>query len=602
LRTILRIASVVVVLLLLAVAFQTVVFAQYDGIKDEEESRGPEEIPGPFRNLKQLVLDLIEATPDPQNTYDADGDGLPDNVEFVIGTDHTRPDSDFDRVSDYDEVMNNMDPTEPDSNMDGLPDYYEIDDVDLDMDGDGIPNVWDRDNDGDGVYDGVDMSPFVRSDLRSNFDFSIYTNGGPTYISLQLKTKNPDNMRLINQNFNWPFDKEGSMKDLDNSVDDLVITPLLEFTANEVPEGPGLEEYGIMSCCQTAYIPVFPVWDYGNIVAFKAKIFYPPTGTPGLIDGNMRLSWKVKGLSDNQAMSLGVDEGGFRYVTPGSHGKVYADSEWMDEDATFFWIEQKTGRGAFQTEDGRYLVINGEDHMVTSIDPLDNNGYYDLEKISGSTVLRAYNDKYLTVLPDGSIIANGEASSTSLLTVINRGYVSKSITLAIYYEDFMITGAIAEEHYGTDAGILYGDNVTHFVAANLRLAYDFLRNGTNSMNDIPDLLDEHEIPLSYNITHFKHKDKAVQALMVDMVHEAMETIDEGDRRPVIMLMEERSASFEMTAINNPMVREWLKGPHRYGRHRHRHRDMERLAGQPSRPGRPRSGLERGRELRGQGRP
>ncbi len=549
-RKILMFASVVMVLLLLGVALQPAVFAQYDGTKVEEESRGPEEIPGPFRNLKKMVLDLINATPDPQNTYDVDGDGLPDNVEFVIGTDHTRPDSDFDRISDYDEVMNNMDPTEPDSNMDGLPDYYEIDDVDLDIDGDGIPNVWDRDNDGDGVFDGVDMSPFVRSDLRSNFDFSIYTNGGPTYISLQLKTKNPDNMRLINQNFNWPYDKEGSMKDLDNSVEDLVITPLLEFTANQVPEGPGLEEYGIMSCCQTAYIPVFPVWDYGNIVAFKAKIFYPPTGTPGVIDGNMRLSWKVKGLSDNQAMSLGIDEGGFRYVTPGSDGKVYADSEWMDEDATFFWIEQKTGRGAFQTEDGRYLVINGEGHMVASTEPLDNNGYYDLEKLSGSTVLRAHNDKYLRVNPDGSVVADGETIAIDLLTLINRGYVSKSTTLAIYYEDFTITGAIAEEHYGTDAGILYGDNVTHFVAANLRLAYDYLRNGTNSMNDIPDLLDEHEIPLSYNITLFEHKDKAVQALMVDMVHEAMENIDEGDRRPVIMLMEERSASFEMTDINN----------------------------------------------------
>ena len=275
-RLSIKLISIALVILLITVTFQGAVAKQYDGTTDDEdESRNPDEIPGPFRNLRQMVIDLIDQTPVPQKNQDSDGDGLPDSVEWVIGTDFMNPDTDFDRLTDYVEVMNNMDPTEPDSNMDGLADHYEFNEQDPDTDGDGTPDVWDRDNDGDGVWDGVDMSPFMTSDKRSSFDFDILTNGGPTYISLQLRTSNPDNMRLINRNFDWPYDKEGSMRDMDGSKDDVVITPLLEFTSDNVPEGPEMEEYGIVSSGNVTYIPVFPVWDYGNIVAFKAKMFYP---------------------------------------------------------------------------------------------------------------------------------------------------------------------------------------------------------------------------------------------------------------------------------------------------------------------------------------
>jgi len=50
-----------------------------------------------------------------------------------------------------------MDLLDPDTNHDGLPDYYEVNDVTSeDLDGDGVVNAWDFDNDGDGVNDGVD--------------------------------------------------------------------------------------------------------------------------------------------------------------------------------------------------------------------------------------------------------------------------------------------------------------------------------------------------------------------------------------------------------------------------------------------------------------
>ncbi len=158
--TYLKITSIAVVLILLVVAFQPVVAAKYTNEYDlTSDGETRDEIPGPFRNLRQLVIDLIDATPQPQKGQDGDDDGLPDNVEWAIGADFTRADSDFDRLDDYLEVMNNMDPTQPDSNHDGLGDYYEVTNVDPDADGDGIPNVWDWDNDDAGAYDEMDISP-----------------------------------------------------------------------------------------------------------------------------------------------------------------------------------------------------------------------------------------------------------------------------------------------------------------------------------------------------------------------------------------------------------------------------------------------------------
>ncbi|NIS18781.1 MAG: hypothetical protein GWN89_02295, partial [Thermoplasmata archaeon] len=89
-----KVVSLAVVLMMVAVAFQPAVAEHFDGVEDYEETRGPEEIPGPFRNLKQMVLDLIDQTPIPEKTTDSDNDGLPDNVEWVIGTEFLNPDTD----------------------------------------------------------------------------------------------------------------------------------------------------------------------------------------------------------------------------------------------------------------------------------------------------------------------------------------------------------------------------------------------------------------------------------------------------------------------------------------------------------------------------
>ncbi len=162
---------------------------------------------------------------------DTDNDGLYDSVEKVIGTDLKNCDSDFDGLSDYDESINHLtNPMEPDSNNDGIVDYFEVTNVPLDVDNDGTANAWDYDNDGDNVPDVSDMSPFSYSEIKSNFHFDIQTTGKPTYIDFQIKPSNSNYLKLAQQTWNWPNDDKGSMTDLDNSEEDVIIIPTLEVT------------------------------------------------------------------------------------------------------------------------------------------------------------------------------------------------------------------------------------------------------------------------------------------------------------------------------------------------------------------------------------
>ena len=165
------------------------------------------------------------------NRTDTDGDGMYDSVEWVLGTDYNNTDSDFDQLDDYYEAKNNLDPLNPDSNGDGLADYFEVTNVpSLDLDGDGFSNAWDFDNDGDGVIDALDLSPFSRSTTHESIHFNITTNGNPAYVNFQIRPKNPDHLRQALQTWDWPPDWEGSMKDTNFSKEDVQITPMLELT------------------------------------------------------------------------------------------------------------------------------------------------------------------------------------------------------------------------------------------------------------------------------------------------------------------------------------------------------------------------------------
>ncbi len=96
--------------------------------------------------------------PTPEDNLDWDGDGLSNIAEELLGTDPRAADSDLDSIRDDVEIGSEFSPTDTDG--DGF-----LDALDLDSDGDAIPDRWEagaggttpRDTDGDGIPDFQDI-------------------------------------------------------------------------------------------------------------------------------------------------------------------------------------------------------------------------------------------------------------------------------------------------------------------------------------------------------------------------------------------------------------------------------------------------------------
>ncbi len=165
------------------------------------------------------------------STTDTDGDGLADSVEFnQLTTLYDLADSDADGLKDglevngfsYNGKMWHTNPNEMDSNKDGLTDAFECeiwveDSADYnptapcpDTDGDGTPDVWDDDNDNDGVVDAVDTSPFdVSADTYTRANpLEIEIDGlqadKPVFFDLQLRPTNAAHLYYNGVVLDWP--------------------------------------------------------------------------------------------------------------------------------------------------------------------------------------------------------------------------------------------------------------------------------------------------------------------------------------------------------------------------------------------------------------
>ncbi|MCK5252928.1 MAG: hypothetical protein KAQ96_08255, partial [Thermoplasmata archaeon] len=241
------------------------------------------------------------------------------------------------------------------------------------------------------------------------------------------------------------------------------------------------------------------------------------------------------------SMALGSFSGGNKYVFINYQDQAIVDSPTIDEETTFYWIEVSEDYGGFKAGDGRSLTVDDRGFLVASPEGLDNKGYFEIDEVSSKKVLKAHNGKYLRVLGDGTVAADAATNTTQdLLQVMNEGVRAKSTTLAYYYEDFSITGIQSEEHLGTNAGVVYSENITEAIAANLNLAYDFLRNSTTTANDIAALLAEHDIYPDIDVSAFDTMEAASQGLMVELLAGMIDKIPEGELRPIITCMESTS--------------------------------------------------------------
>ncbi|MCO5198203.1 MAG: Ig-like domain-containing protein, partial [Anaerolineae bacterium] len=380
--------------------------AKFDPLTDPLTAAGPDNSPfidssaTPVPNDSAFVLNeegaaviadesAYRATDPPllfgfETGVDTDGDGLTDDIELLqLGTDANQVDSDADGISDYAEVIGfeingvtwYTNPLQSDSNGDGLADSAECNvradiapDRTLpsgftyvpctDTDGDLTPDVWDYDNDGDGVPDNVDSSPIYVGDLastpRSKIDINLsgYQTDKALFVDFQIRPTDVDHLFLTNNVYDWPgFDTQGNIQRvltdtlatyqselLDPSVSntdngDFMLSPMLELTlpwnasnpSAGLPISPtytgaitigtpittfvnidAMDAQSIQLSKDTstgevvAYLPLSVVQDNvgATPVAWAARMLYQPTDATWPENHEARLLWLVMGLSD----------------------------------------------------------------------------------------------------------------------------------------------------------------------------------------------------------------------------------------------------------------------------------------------------------------
>ncbi|MEM7032316.1 MAG: LamG-like jellyroll fold domain-containing protein, partial [Chloroflexota bacterium] len=193
-----------------------------------------------LNQLQECLLNSVNGS-GLESDSDHDNDGLTDLQESRLGTSLSLADSDEDGIRDDAEVQGYTignktwysNPMSPDSNEDGIVDTLECWsnpptslpsalDCNLDTDGDGLPDLFDEDNDGDGVFDAVDMSPFdvagtfnadtpfkfTVDNLASQSDGKAY----PIIADFQVRPDNAEHLTYALNVLDWPSgDSEGNV-------------------------------------------------------------------------------------------------------------------------------------------------------------------------------------------------------------------------------------------------------------------------------------------------------------------------------------------------------------------------------------------------------
>jgi len=318
------------------------------------------------------------------NAADSDGDSLSDGLEVhELGTHPSVADSDGDGISDADEISGfayagktwYLNPLENDSNYDGLvdglecrartgavPAAYNPVAVCPDTDGDGLPDVFDDDNDNDDVPDREDLSPFSTSTLfygeetPLSLSISNLALDKPVFVDFQLRPANDTNLTLYNHVLDWPAqDGDGQIQRVldttwadtgnlalrSNAANagngDIRLVPMLEITmpyadghyanlpitttapadrvlgvsvdewvdsAELAPHGISVSDLDVDAGSLTALLPLTQITDrFGTPQAFQARMLYRPgQGANGRADWGaaqeVRLLWMVQMITD----------------------------------------------------------------------------------------------------------------------------------------------------------------------------------------------------------------------------------------------------------------------------------------------------------------
>ncbi|HSH04561.1 MAG TPA: LamG-like jellyroll fold domain-containing protein [Anaerolineae bacterium] len=361
---------------------------------------------------------------------DTDGDGIKDGVEaHQLTTLPSRWDTDGDSITDTLEINGffyngkqwYLNPQEADSNKDGLidadecpnwtklnPDIFDPGAPCPDSDGDGTPDVWDDDNDNDGVIDGVDISPNSKSDEIYNgtdapFALSVdnLAVDKPVYVDLHFRPTDAKHLTFIGNVLDWPGgDVQGQIqRELDTTFANS-INP--ELRSNEANAGYG--DIRLVPLMEV-FIPYTP-GHYGNLPVKPAY-----QGVARTLE--MSLDW----LDESKLRPYGIS---VREAADGS-GDLY-----MYLPLSLVADDTGGGRVAFST------------HML----------YWPSQGSWGSA--HEHRVSWMVqMLTDSCVATNGNGDCTQ--------YTEELDIIHVYEEEWYLTGLSVSEEHGTELMILYED-------------------------------------------------------------------------------------------------------------------------------------------------
>ncbi len=221
-----------------------------------------------------------------------------------------------------------------------------------DTDQDGAADPFDDDNDGDGVMDRVDMSPYSRTQISDSQMFDISTKGHSTSLSMQLRPENPAHLKLNNQKWDWPEDGVGQMQDRDGSKEDVTLSPTVEMTMDKQIDKESVKEYGIDVKGRAASLDPSGGWD---------DLEGPQIGYSD--DGGGSAVGDIDGNGEQDILFMCIDD-------PEGDNQIWYDIGWnIGEDGEADSWDRLTGP-----------KFTGNSHSGAGVDlaDIDGNGELDL--------------------------------------------------------------------------------------------------------------------------------------------------------------------------------------------------------------------------------
>jgi hypothetical protein len=521
---------------------ESVTMSRMMSVAEEVTPRNPSSL----RGLVEELLTLI-----PEGAPDTDYDNLPDQVEVIIGTNASLNDTDFDTLNDYFEVFEGSDPLELDTNFDGLTDRREFSVNEDDIDSDGISNVWDRDNDDDGVEDEIDEDPFRKSAITNQFDMNLQLSGVPTYVTFQLRPESPEHLKLMDQFWDWPYDTTGAMQDHDNSTEDVKVIPLLNITLNEPPNQSLVDDYGMTVTPTGVHLPLVPVVHYDNVVAFSAKFYYPAVA-PLNLSMNIQLIWNVLGFTDLKAVTIQSSVG--RNVSLNEMGLAFVN-ETHSEPYSFQIINYGENQIALKVANGKYLSVGDSGVIAATSTGIGQREVFNIstpegEQLNYSSIqLQGYDGGYVFIGTGGILFANASENEGREFSFLDMGYLPETSLLVTYNENFMLTGFAVEEFHNSSICLFYSDNRNSTIRANMLLPYVFLHNSTNHLSNIPSLLGDYGVNVQSMYTSYSHRDAVLVNMSNNMIPDVLKNLPDNQNYPIIISTEDEIKVAEMSSIS-----------------------------------------------------